>query len=476
MARSLRESNDDLLVPADVLGAFGVTPADLGPDSSDDESLETALAETLSTGVDRRTVLRRTITRSDRGLACPARYSEADLEGELAAVFESIRWSVTITHTQNGLQLTATDPRGRRRETSVTYPETPLRTDNLPAVLWTINDAVLAGTGARFVLLSAGVDRWRAALIETSALERLRDRYGPRIEAVDRPLCPDHGLEAYVPATAADDATGPDGNGLSTGGDGLSADSDGFGADGDGFGADGDGFGADGDGPWPPWALKRGSDRSRDPTTSVDSLIDEAEPSARSALNSAASSKRISSDEPAVPPSSPAPDRPSGSTSSSEIDGFELRGTPAVSRQEDDDERSENCESETTVFDDGESTPSSDENATNADEFGTLSGTSKTARIDNDSFGTALEPQSDDDRYRALGAALDAGGAVSVRGLLEDDEFLPELPTVESNETRIEFADGCAPVDVPEATATTERSGFEWVDPGSLETTRVSDQ
>jgi len=47
MARSLRESNDDLLVPADVLGAFGVTPADLGPDSSDDESLETALAETL---------------------------------------------------------------------------------------------------------------------------------------------------------------------------------------------------------------------------------------------------------------------------------------------------------------------------------------------------------------------------------------------------------------------------------------------
>jgi len=84
------------------------------------------------------------------------------------------------------------------------------------------------------------------------------------------------------------------------------------------------------------------------------------------------------------------------------------------------------------VFDDGESTPSSDENATNADEFRTLSGTSKTARIDNDSFGTALEPQSDDDRYRALGAALDAGGAVSVRGLLEDDEFLPELPTVES--------------------------------------------
>jgi len=143
------------------------------------------------------------------------------------------------------------------------------------------------------------------------------------------------------------------------------------------------------------------------------------------------------------------PDRPSRVDILERDRRLRTSGHPAVSRQEDDDERSENCESETTVFDDGESTPSSDENATNADEFGTLSGTSKTARIDNDSFGTALEPQSDDDRYRALGAALDAGGAVSVRGLLEDDEFLPELPTVESNETRIEFADGCAPVDVP---------------------------
>ncbi|PGF16145.1 hypothetical protein CP556_08455 [Natrinema sp. CBA1119] len=461
MARSFRESNDDLLVPADVLGAFGVTPADFGPDSSDGESLETALAETLSTGVDRRTVLRRTITRSDRGLACPARYSEADLEGELAAIFESIRWSVTISHTQDGLKLTATDPRGRRRETSVTYPETPLGTDNLPAVLWTINDGVLAGTGARFVLLSEGVDRWRAALIETSALERLRDRYGPRIEAVDRPLCPDHGLEAYVPDAAADDATGLDG--------------DGSGADGDGLGADGDGPAA-GDGPWPPWALERGTDQSHDPTTSVDSLIDEAEASARSEPDSGAASERVSSDVLSPHPSREASERSTASAPSSEIDGFELRGTPAVSRQEDDDKRSENCESETTVFDDGESTPSSDENATNADEFGTLSGTSKTARIDNDSFGTALDPQSDDDRYRALGAALDAGGAVSVRGLLEDDEFLPELPAVESEETRIEFADSCAPVDVPEAPATTERSGFEWVDSGSLETTRLSNQ
>ncbi|QLK24378.1 hypothetical protein HYG81_09580 [Natrinema zhouii] len=448
MARSLRESNDDLLVPADVLGAFGVTPADLGPGPSGGDSLETALADALSTGIDRRTVLRRTITRSDRGLACPARYSAADLECELVAVFEAIGWSLAVTHTQTGLRLTATDSRGRRRETSVEYPDTPLGTDNLPAVLWTINDAILGGTGARFVLLSAGVDRWRAALIETSALERLRDRYGPRIEAVDRPLCPEDGLEAYVPAATADDTTEPDGESLGT----------------------------DGNDPWPPWALERGADRSRDPTTSVDSLIDEAEPSARPELNSDAASTHVSSDALTGQPSRETSEQSTTSAPSSEIDGFELRGTPRGSRPEDDDERSENCEPGTNGVDEGRCTTSSDEDATTADEFGTLSGSSETARIDNGSFGTELEPHSEDDRYQALGAALDAGGNVSVQGLLEDDEFLPELPATESAETRIEFADGCAPVDVPEATATTERSGFEWVDTGSLETARASDQ
>lgn len=92
----------------------------------------------------------------------------------------------------------------------------------------------------------------------------------------------------------------------------------------------------------------------------------------------------------------------------------------------------------------------------------------------NDSFGAGEEFATENDRYRALGVALGAGGAVDVEGLLEDDDFLPELPASGPSETRIEFADEFDPAAVPEATASAEQSGFEWVDSGRLETTRLS--
>ncbi|WP_254762600.1 hypothetical protein [Natrinema marinum] len=428
MAPSRHVSTDDLLVPADVLGAFGVTPADIGREH-DDDTLEGALAEALAAGVDRTTVLRRTITRSDRGLACPARYSAADLESELVAVFGAIGWSLTVTHTRTGVELTATDPRGRRLETSISYPETPLGSDNLPAVLWAINEDVLAATDARFVLLSSGVDRWRAALIETSELERLRDRYGPRIEAVDRPLLPEYDLEAYVRAASTDDPSGRGGGDSSEGE------------------------------PWPPWALEPAPQRSIS-SAAVASLIDEAEPTAGPESGS----------EPDGVSHGPGT-APAKSSPAAEHDGFELRGTPTVSRTDGDD---------TAPIEDGtpqrerERSPLGSSEEDRQPEFGTLSGSSPTARVANDAFGAGLEGQSEDDRFRALGAALDAGGAVSVRGLLADDDFLPALPAAEPDEVRIEFADGCRPVEVPDATAAAERSGFEWVDTGSLESTRVS--
>ena len=399
MTRSLHES-DDFVAAAAVLGAFGVTSDDLEYAPASEGSLEAALADALAAGVDRTTVLRRTITESDRGLACPARYTAAELESELVAAFEAVGWSLTVSHTPDGLALSAADHRDRRRETTVTYPDTPLGTDNLPAVLWTINDAIFAGTDARFVLLSAGTDRWRAALIDETDLERLRDRYGPRLEIGERPLCPAHDLAAYVPDATADGAIGM----------------------------------GEGD-PWPEWALEHGTrgTATRNEDESVGSLIDEAEPSTGSDVVSA-------SDD-----------------GSSEIDGFELRGTPARSRNGDTDGV----------------TPTDDTTATDADDFGTLSGPSQTARVTNDAFGTDVDCGADD-RYRALGAALDAGGTVSVRGLLEDDDFLPELPAAESEEVRIEFSEEFDPAAIPDATAAAEEEGFEWVDSGSLETTRVS--
>ncbi|WP_222916022.1 hypothetical protein [Natrinema sp. SYSU A 869] len=458
MAPYRRASTDDRLVCADILGAFGVTATDVRRNTSGDDTLEAALANTLATGVDRTTVLRRTIAQSDRGLACAARYSRADLESELVAVFEAIGWSLEVSATRDGLALTATDPRSRVREATITSPETPLGTDNLPAVLRTIDDAILSGTDARFVLLSSGVDRWRAALVERSELERLRDRYGQRIEVVDRPLLPEHGLAAYVP-TAGDESDGQIDIGAGT----------------------------DADDPWPPWALEGHTRRPSEPTSDIGTLIDEAEPSARpeSESDSTASSAEFSSDATTGSASTATSERSTTTAPASEINGFELRGSPDVSRRHNEDS-DRSAERDSATGDRGDSGPaddssredratSADEDETNSDGFGTLSGTSQRARVSNDSFGTDLDPQADDDRYRALGAALDAGGTVSVRGLLEDDDFLPELPATESAETRIEFADGCAPVEVPETTATAEQSGFEWVDSGSLETTRVSE-
>lgn len=422
MARRPRDLDDERLVCADVLGAFGVTASDIRREYVGDEPLEAVLADVLADEVDRTSVLRRTITWGDRGFACPPQYSQAELVDELRAVFEAIGWSLEVATTADGLDLTATDPRRRIREASVTYPDTPLENHNLPAVLWTINETILAGTGARFVLLSQGRDRWRAALVEESELERLRDHYGSRIAAFGRPLCPEGGLAAYVSTEIADGATG------------------------------------DGD-PWPPWALDRPSSRSGDAAENGESGVTE-RPS---------DDERSSVDEPSQTPTVRSME--SAADGPSDVDGYELRGTPSAARSGDGGDVRTKAESRSTTAD---RSTNRDGRSTTTDEFGSLSGPSTTARVTNDSFGTDIDFETEDERYQALGAALDAGGRVTVRGLLEDDEFLPELPAVEPDETRIEFEEEFDPEAFSEAAAAAEESGFEWVDAGSLERTRVS--
>ena len=528
MGRNRSRDADEILVSADVLGSFGVTPDDVRaqrreyhtvvPPGQEERSLESILADVLADARDRTATIRRLICRSDRGLSCSARYAQRALGRELAAVFESIGWSLEWTRTgpaENGrdrLALTATDPKGRERETTVTYPETPLADDNLPAVLRAVDERLLAGTDATVVLLSTGVDRWRAALIETDELEALRDRYGERIAAFDRPLLPDHDLEAFVPDDDEDridpaEATPSD--------------------------------------PWPAWALERAKRRSErrstvdaveadsvtdaadepitdtddepvadaeDERSSVADLIDEAEPESASA--DPADSAAPSTSAPSA--SSPSSSRQSTSASSAstsstsapstEAGGFEIRGgSPSVSRVRDDsstdpsprdvadsileDQRERTAGSDTDDRNDprpddadtGDTNGAGKDDDSSADDdaddgFGTLSGSVQTTRVTNDSFGTDESFETEDDRYRALGAALGAGGAVSVEGLLEDDEFLPELPAAESETVRIEFEETFDPADVPEATASAEQSGFEWVDSGSLKTTRRPNQ
>lgn len=265
----------DVVVCADVLGSFGVTPDDVRaqrreyrtavPPGQEERSLESILSDVLADARDRTATVRQLVCRSDRGLTCSARYAQRALGRELEAVFDAIGWAFEWTRTgpaENGrdrLELAATDPNGREREATVAYPQTPLADDNLPAVLRAVDERLLAGTDATIVLLSAGTDRWRAALVEEGELEALHDRYGERISAFDRPLLPEDDLEAYVPEDP-DEGIDPT--------DATESD------------------------PWPEWALERAERRSNplvspveteavaadDARDSVTSLIDEAEP------------------------------------------------------------------------------------------------------------------------------------------------------------------------------------------------------
>ncbi|RKD93999.1 hypothetical protein [Halopiger aswanensis] len=451
-----RPPRDTLLVCADVLGTFSVTTADIdrrrsGRSAGTDDPLEAALADVLSDGRNRTAVLRQTVARSGRGLNCAARYSRESLERELTTVFEAIDWSFALSATgrrrgtSQGLHLEATDHGGRQRETTFEYPDTPLGTDNLPAVLHAINEALLSGTAARFVLLSSGVDRWRAALVDEQELERLRDRYGPRITAVERPLLPEHSLEAYVPDEATDGA----------------------------------------DEPWPTWAHDRERDSgydADDESTALEggddeigSLIEEAEAEPASE-QSGATEAAASATSAASETRQREPDTANRTTAppSREADGFELRGSPTVSRVSGGDDSSPTTDDGTKRGSDEPRADVTDSESESDDGFGTLSGTTTRTRVSNDSFGSDVEWETENDRYRALGAALGAGGKVSVEGLLEDDDFLPELPAVEPEERRIEFDDPFDPDAVREAKAAAEQSGFVWVDSGTLETTRLS--
>lgn len=384
-------SDEAVLVCADVLGAFGVRPADVtrhAPRSLASASVERLLRRALERAEDPMVVCRLLVRSSRRGLTLPARYDHATLAGTLTDVFVGIDWRVDLRDTGDGVHVTATDPDGRTRETTITYPETPLGTNNAPAVLDGLSTGILAGTGARFVLLEAG-NRWSAALVEDDELERVRDAYGERICPYEEPLLAENDCTAYL----------------------------------------NDGQGS----PWPAWA------------------------------------------RPAEPDLSP---ERGSSTPEPEVSTIELLGgSPTVKRVEGTDE-SEVIETLGEVRDDRNDRQSVVERRnrrqTDTEGFGTLKGSMTTTRISNDRFGSELRFESEDDRYRALGAALWTGGNVSVEGLLHDEEFLPSIPAVEPEETRIRFNDPFDPSGLQRTKAAAEESGFEWVDAGELQTTRVS--
>ena len=456
------EHRRDVMACAEVLGAFGVGPTDIAEidrasttrEDRASTSLEECLASALRDARDRTAFVRQTITRSSRGFTCSGRYADAVLEDELTRVLESLGWSIEWTRARAGFTITATDGNGTSRTATIEYPETPLGSDNLPAVLEALNRDLFDGIDARFVLLSSGVDRWRAALIETADLEEIREAYGDRIEAFDRPLLPADDIDAY----------------LST----------------------------EGAAPWPEWATERTSQPAnrgrieadqgrsvRDDSTPSDSVafIEEAEPGSSDPAEDTLEGR--SSECQATTLSSDVLEVVGGSPSVTRVgrDGAAGRGDDPTASDEfgESDAPAESTDPVESDADPRNATRHFDRSVSSRrrerkegdDGFGTLSGSVQTTTVSNESFGAGVEPETEDDRYRALGAALGSGKNISVKGLLDDEDFLPELPAAEPEEVRLTFEESFDPAAVPKAKAAAEQSGFEWVDAGSVQTTRV---
>ncbi|WP_323674331.1 hypothetical protein [Halorubellus sp. PRR65] len=101
-----------------------------------------------------------------------------------------------------------------------------------------------------------------------------------------------------------------------------------------------------------------------------------------------------------------------------------------------------------------------------ADAASSFDAGAETSRVEGDSFGVDAGEQTEDDRFAAVGAAIAAPAGISCRGLLDDDEFLPEIPRAEPAETRLTFEDEFDPTADPADERETD-DGFVWVNESS---------
>jgi hypothetical protein len=196
-----------------LLGAFGLPPAELraahGADG-DGSALRRAVREDVGerpAALYRRA--HRLLARSSRGVDASRRYWNHAPVTQLDEVFAAYgcRFEVrdpetgaeTVPTADEPVELAVREPEGGRgSRTRFSYPDTPLGDDNYPALVATVDEQLLDGTGLRFVALSDVTDRWRFVLVAERALARLRERHGERVEFADRPLLREHQPAAYT--------------------------------------------------------------------------------------------------------------------------------------------------------------------------------------------------------------------------------------------------------------------------------------
>jgi hypothetical protein len=433
--------------------------------------------------------------------------------------------SLSVDDTQP-YRLRVEDADGRTRSTAFSFPETPLGDDNYPALVHAINTELLYGLDCRFVQLSDGTDRWRFALVEADELDRLVDRFGERIAAFDRPLLAADQPPAYVPGAADEsrecDASAVEEDGVpvpawacesrerSWRGRRLTADA----FDADHVGgldhlANDESSGSDREA---VAASDREAADAADAAAAIE-FVDEPDVESRDAgsgdgAGEASTSTRAAStavrdaDETTVGDADATVVRdaetrgvPGGETGADasddddDLDGWSIGGsvdatTRSANPVDDASPASDPSTSGFTWGDDGSDGDAPDENEDvdaadgevdsgaaddgffSADAVSSFDAGAKTTSVSGDSFGVDAGEQTEDDQFAAVGAAIAAPAGISCRGLLDDDEFLPEIPRAEPAETRLTFEDEFDPTADPADERETD-DGFVWVNESS---------
>lgn len=166
--------------------------------------------------------LHRTLAASSTGIDAERSY-DPDAPGEHLRTLLDPYNTTVVLQGPDGEQLTAegpaepfdvvlTDASGATRSTTFAYPEGPLGTNNLPALLHDVETELLADTGMTFVPLTEREDRWRVLLLNEGRLESLREAYGDRIEVFDRPLLHADSMAEFAepePVEPEEDADAP---------------------------------------------------------------------------------------------------------------------------------------------------------------------------------------------------------------------------------------------------------------------------
>ncbi|MFC6952293.1 hypothetical protein [Halorubellus litoreus] len=521
---------EDALACADVLGGFGVSSAHVREHVADAttvdprEDLETAIQRALADPEHPTAFVRRTVAAAPRGVDSPARFWTTAPETQLGDVFAAIDWTFDVK-SANGRSLSVDDAQpyrlrvedadGRTRSTEFSFPDSPLGDDNYPALVDAVNRELLFGLDCRFVQLSDGTDRWRFALVETDELDRLVERFGERITAFDRPLLAADQPAAYVPDADADvveDAGGvpvpawaSESRERSWRGRRLTADA--FDADhvggldhlaNDESASASDREEADAADAAAAIEFVDGSDDE-----SVDAGSDDGASDASTSTRAGSTVVR-DADAPVVRDAETdgVPSAETGSNADDDdLDGWSIGGSvDATTRSADPvDDGSSSSDLSTSGFtwgddandgdagtvvdadaraDDGvdaadgesdgdaENDGDGDDGFFSADAVSSFDAGAKTSRVGGDSFGVDAGEQTEDDRFAAVGAAIAAPAGISCRGLLDDDEFLPEIPRAEPAETRLTFEDEFDPTANPADERETD-DGFVWVNESS---------